>query len=249
MFGSAIVDILLAAIFAFLAISLAASAFTEAISSLLKLWQSTLHAGVQALLNDYKVGGLADQLYKHALVNPLLSDKETSSKPAYIDPEHFATALVDVLKRQLTTDPVGPVVNPGAPAVDPMATALSDIPDPALKQALQALYESADKDMTRFKVAVGAWFDSAMDRLAGWYKRETQLISFFVAFISAALLNADALRVTSLVSQRPSLANGVSAMARQTDPVALDFWFDALQRIASIRGTGNAIGSLASGSK
>jgi hypothetical protein len=74
-FGSAIVDVVLAVIFTFLAISLAASALTEAISSFLKLRQSTLRAGVQALLNDEDFTGLAKELYSHALVNPLLNKR------------------------------------------------------------------------------------------------------------------------------------------------------------------------------
>jgi hypothetical protein len=161
-----------------------------------------------------------------------------------------------------------------------------------LRQGIQALYQSADRDLTRFKTAVASWFDASMDRLAGWYKRKTQVISFCVALFCAALLNADALRVTSLVWARPTLADGLAAAAQQNDPTALaeaikvldagsligwtdwhstplrviamvlgwtivagaslfgaSFWFDLLQRIASIRGTGNPIGSIASGSK
>jgi hypothetical protein len=280
MFGSAIVDVLLAVIFTFLAISLAASALTEATASVLKLRQGTLLRGVKALLNDPNFTGLAKVLYGHALVNPLAVGNESRIRPAYIAPEHFALALTDVLRTKNAGKPLGDVVG--------------EIADPQLRQALQALWTEAAGDTARFQAAVGRWFDSAMDRLAGWYKRKTQLISFVFAYGCAAALNADPLRVTTLVWARPALANGLGAIAASKDTSQVNtaialldagnligwagwatdprntmsgiaamflgwgivagaslfgaaFWFDALQRIAAIRGTGSPIGSMASG--
>lgn len=209
MLGSAIFDVLLAVIFIFLGISLAASALTEAISSFLKLRQSTLKAGVQAFLNDEKFTGLAKELYSHALVNPLLNNKDLAIQPAYIDAQQFTVALIDILRR-------------AAPVESSIEEVLSKITDPALKQGLQALYESAGKDLTRFKTAVGSWFDASMDRLAGWYKRRTQVIPFCVALFCAALLNADALRVATLVWKRPTLADGVTVGGQQHVSIGLD---------------------------
>ncbi|SRR5208337_2955691 len=88
MFNSVIIDVAIGLILSFLAVSLAASAITEAISSALQWRQATLLDGVKALLNDQNFDGLALQLYNHALVNPLASGaaktvQDLASKPSY----------------------------------------------------------------------------------------------------------------------------------------------------------------------
>src|SRR5580700_6497041 len=73
MFNSAIIDVAIGMVLSFLAVSLAASAITEAISSFMKLREKTLLKGVQDLLNDQDFTGIARDLYNHALVTPLAS--------------------------------------------------------------------------------------------------------------------------------------------------------------------------------
>jgi|ERR1700722_9317497 hypothetical protein len=98
MFNSVIIDVAIGLILSFLAVSLAASAITEAISSALQWRQATLLDGVKALLNDQNFDGLALQLYNHALVNPLASGaaktvQDLTSKPSYIDSRRRTTSL------------------------------------------------------------------------------------------------------------------------------------------------------------
>lgn len=275
MFGSSILDVLLGVVFTFLAVSLAASAVTEAVASLLKLRQATLLAGIKSLLNDPQFEGLARDLYNHALVNPLSSGAartvgDLTHKPAYIDARHFAAALTELLQAR----------SPGKP----IAAAVAEIPDRQLRDGLQAMLARGDGDLAAFQAALAAWFDGAMARLSGWYKRQSQAIAFVAALGIAALLNADPLRVTALVWSRPILAQSLAG-GMNGQPVPLDdvlarldttaligwsgwsaahggvagtlvpmvlgwivaaaaslfgapFWFDVLQRIAWIRGTG-----------
>jgi hypothetical protein len=72
MFNSAIIDVAIGMILSFLAVSLAASAITEAISSILKWRENDLEKGFKALLNfDPAKHPLALELYNHALISPL----------------------------------------------------------------------------------------------------------------------------------------------------------------------------------
>lgn len=57
-------------VFCFAAMALAASTVTEALASLVKLRANTLVTGIQQMLNDPKLNGLALQIYNHALVSP-----------------------------------------------------------------------------------------------------------------------------------------------------------------------------------
>ena len=71
MFSSAILDVAIGLVFVFMVVSLAASAILEAIAGMVAWRSKTLINGVKDLLNDPQLTGLANQLYQHALVNPL----------------------------------------------------------------------------------------------------------------------------------------------------------------------------------
>jgi hypothetical protein len=61
-----------------------------------------------------------------------------------------------------------------------------------------------------------AWFDNAMDRVSGWYKRWTQLIGFIIALILAAALNIDAVEVGTVLWEQPKLAADVVKASTST---------------------------------
>ncbi len=199
MFGSTLLDVALGIVATFLLVSLISSAVTEAISSVLKLRHRTLRAGVQSLLNDPQFTDLALELYNHALISPLghgmaTTIGELQHPPAYIDPHQFATALLDVLEARAGN------------TVPPPASVIAAIRDPQLRETMLALDARATRLGTRLSDEVGGWFDDAMDRLGGWYKRRVQLISFIVALALAFILNADAIRVVSTLWDRPVVA-------------------------------------------
>lgn len=213
MLNSSVLDVAIGLIFVFMTVSLAASALTEALGSLTKLRQSTLRAGVQAMLNDPQFTGLALDLYNHALVNPLAQGTATSLKslktsPAYIDASCFALALVSSLEKK----------QPDRPLSDTVAS----ITDPQLRQTLTTLLASAENDRDRFLKSVGGWFDDAMDRVSGWYKRYTQVIGFVMALGVCAALNADALSIAKVLWQRPLIATELSVKELPEAKTAID---------------------------
>ncbi len=269
MFGSSILDVLLGVVFTFLAVSMAASAITETVASLFRLRQATLLQGVKALLNDPDFTGLARALYAHALVNPLASGINSRVRPAYIPARGFALALHDVLQAKDPSRPIGEI--------------LAAIEDAQLRQALLSLLAAADNRVAVFQIEIASWFDSAMQRVSGWYKRRTQMIAFAVGLLIAGLLNADVLHVTEVLWSRPALAavlaagvqgDSFNAVLQRLDSSTLlgwsgwqgdprqhggafalmvlgwgivaaaslfgaPFWFDTLQRVIWVRGTGN----------
>jgi hypothetical protein len=130
MLSSGILDFAIGIVFTFLAVSLAAGAATEALSSIIKWRSRTLIKGVQDLLNDKDFTLLASQVYQHGLINPRGDGTNQPSwwarwrkSPAYIDSNHFAAALLDTLKNP-------PPPSDGAPAPAP-APALAPTPTPA----------------------------------------------------------------------------------------------------------------------
>jgi hypothetical protein len=194
MLGSTVLDVAIGVVLIFLGVSLAASAITEAISSALKWREATLLDGIKALTNDANFTGVALYLYNHALFNPLGSGKADSEaalthRPAYVNSRDFALAFYDVIaKGEADT-----------------AALIGNVQDPQLKSALQSLWNAAGQDAQKFKDELGHWFDNAMDRLSGWYKQRTQVVSFAVALTIAAALNANVLYEGARIWAHPAL--------------------------------------------
>jgi hypothetical protein len=225
MFNSTIFDVVFGLVSVFLAISLLTSALTEAVSTIVGLRARTLLTGIKQLLNDPNLSGLALNLYNHALFNPLSNGTTKAGttpavKPSYIDPRQFALALIDAIHQ--TADQ--------AVTLD---QAITKIADPQIKAALQAMFQRAKGEADAFRDELAKWFDSAMNRLSGIYKRWTKLISFVLALLVAGLFNADPIHLADTLWKRPAVA----AQLAKLDPsstAGADQAFALLQRIEAV---------------
>jgi hypothetical protein len=220
MFNSTVLDVAVGLIFTFLALSLAVSAIVEALASFLN-WRSTaLLQGVKDLLNDQEFTGLAREIYNHALVNPrddgkAITEQELKRKPAYIHPEQFADALMDVTK----------IAGAGSEAIN---SRIAKIGNDQLRLLMQGIVIRTSGDLDKIRNELARWFDNGMDRLSGVYKRNTQAWSFALALIIAAALNVSAIDIGLVLWQRPILLKAPIPLTYQTVP----------QAVATIQGLG-----------
>jgi hypothetical protein len=211
MFNSTIFDLAFGLVCVFLAVSLLTSALTEALSTALGLRANTLLTGIKQLLNDEGLTGMAHALYNHALFNPLSNGPTKSGvvpsmKPSYAQPRQFALALIDT-------------IHTAAGADASLLDAINAVPDPQIKATLLALHKRANGEINSFTTLLAGWFDNAMNRLSGIYKRRIKLISFFVALAVAGLLNADPIHLADTLWERQPVA---AQLARFPVPTALD---------------------------
>ena len=185
MFSSAILDVAVGLSFLFLVVSLVASALTEALASLFKLRSITLLSGLKGLLNDPTGTGIVKDLYNHALINPRDNGTRDSAdaaknKPAYIDSYQFADALIEL------SSLVG-----RAPADMKHAIENDGRFDPQIARLLGGVVERAEGDLEKMRTQLASWFDNAMDRVSGVYKRKTQIFSFVAALAVVCRLRCD----------------------------------------------------------
>jgi hypothetical protein len=241
MFNSSILDVVIGLVFCFASVALFVSSINEAVASFLKLRHKTLLTGIQRMLNDPDGTGLVKTLYEHALVNPLSLAMPSSAAvidpaaagaaapaalqpprvqvavepttpawakvqqlPAYIASKDFAHALIDIIRT-----PMQPGVQPGAD----LKADIDKIADPQLRQVLQGFLARAQGDVDKFGDALANWFDSAMDRLSGSYKRRAQFWTFVIGLVTAASLNIDAFYVLDQLWRRPELAAAIVSPA------------------------------------
>ena len=173
MFGSNILDIAIGLISLFLLLSLIASATNELIEGFMKTRAQNLEKGIISLIGSKDAGDFVSSLYNHGLINSLYrGNYATAPKkelPSYIPSRNFALAVLDLVKNS------------------PDDAAL-----PAnVRTAMGALISAAGDDADKLLKSVEDWYNSAMDRVSGWYKRRTQAITFMLGIILAIGANAD----------------------------------------------------------
>jgi hypothetical protein len=78
-----------------------------------------------------------------------------------------------------------------------------DVPE-SLRKSLIRIIETArsetdryDKALATARLATERWFDDAMDRVSGWYKRQTQLIILGLALVVSFGFNLDTITITN----------------------------------------------------
>ncbi len=188
MFGSELLDVAIGMVFVFLLLSLICSAVAELLETRLKNRAGDLEKGIIGLLGSNT--GLVDKLYNHGLIFSLYRGSyEEASKsktlPSYIPSKDFANALTSIL---------GP--DSGAiPSADDMRATIAKIQNPQVKSALQTLFNDAGNDLQNFRKGIEGWFNSAMDRVSGWYKRRTHVVIFALGFVIAVTLNVNSISI------------------------------------------------------
>jgi hypothetical protein len=197
MLGSTVLEVAIGLTFCYGTVALIVSTLQEALAAAFRLRANTLLAGVKSMLNDPSFDGLARAVYLHPLVNPHADgigpqERAVRTRPSYIDPAHFAMALVDSLWRV-----PGDFVQ--------LAGAIETIPDPQVKQVMRGLYGRA-RDLQHFQDMLAGWFDNAMARMSGAYKRRQLLVSLLLALLLAILFNIDSIHLFRTLWQQPTLA-------------------------------------------
>jgi hypothetical protein len=213
MFGSQILDVALGLTFVFLLFSLILTAVRELIEAGLKTRAADLEQGIRELLGDPDGTGLAKRFYEHPLIYSLfkgayvpggfgrITGASTAARnlPSYIPSRTFAAVVLD-LARDLAPPPVAAGGPPAAKT-----------PSAQLGGAVRTITRLTGGDLNQTREEIEAWYDSAMDRVSGWYKRRTQILIFWTALGLAAAANVNALGIGEALARGPAVREAVVA--------------------------------------
>jgi hypothetical protein len=214
MFDSGIIEVAIGLIYIYLLLSLICSVLNEWVASILSLRASNLEDGIRTLLQgstDKNGKQLAEGVYDHGLVNGLFKQDwldrlfRRKGLPSYIPSRTFALALLDTIAPANSTNPQ---------TIEDLRTAINSLPGSQAKDALLTLMNDAQNDLQKAKQNVEAWFNAEMDRVAGWYKRKSQLIILIFAIIVSAALNADTIVIVNNLLRDSALRSSVAAAAQ-----------------------------------
>lgn len=206
MFGSTILEVAIGVAFVYLLLSMICSALNEMLAGAFRMRARNLQEGLRNLMND-PGGTLVGRLYDHALIRgftPRL--KRPTALPSYISARVFSVALLDLLA------PADPTKGPKT--VADLKAAVASLPNAHLKQALSAIIDEAGDDLERIRKGIARWFDDAMERVSGWYRRQAHRILLLLAFGVTAVLNVDTIVIGNQLARDNALRAAVVAGAQ-----------------------------------
>jgi hypothetical protein len=191
---SSLLDIAITLAAIYVSISCLCSAINEQIASFLKLRGAKLYQGVLNLLVGEKP--LVDGIFQHPMIAAASDDKtgaidvKKAYRPSYLDARNFSMAFWQTIRVQKPL----PAEQVAATAISTPTQLLNDIaqridalPAGKLKDSLEPLINAASGDYESLLKATDSWFNAQMDRVSGWYKRQTQ---FNLAIIAAIIVLA-----------------------------------------------------------
>lgn len=189
MLGSVSLEVAIGLVMTFSLFSVMMTSVREAIESILKSRAKML----EQIVGELFKGGAPDAVaafYNSPVINPLFKGDYKSggrNLPSYIPSANFAVAVAG------------------------LAQSTAKLPD-AVQQMVQRLADPALHQAATVQSELEAWYDSAMDRLSGSYKRQTQIVLFGVALLVAAVGNVNPILIGDRLAVDQELRANIAAL-------------------------------------
>lgn len=226
MFGSDILDVGIGLVVIYLLLALVVSAAREAIETVTKSRAIHLERAIRELLDQD--AGLLKTLYEHPQLYSLypgkykldLARKLGWSLPTYVPAANFARALMDVTARGgLSSSPYAREQTAPAVTVENIRASLSRIASPRVRRAMLTAIDTAGNDLAKVQANLEAWFNSAMERVSGAYKRRSQWYLFAIGLGVTVVVNIDTITLASYLARNRTAREALVARA---DAIARD---------------------------
>ena len=185
-------DVVIGLAAVYTAFSLLASWINETFNSWTKLRARTLESGIAQMVGDET---LHTSLYGQPSIQAARGVNERA--PSYLSSKQFSLAVMSLIK-------AGTAIGlTGQAAISSIEQSVNALGESRLKQVLLAILVQCDSKVESFVSGVETWFDSEMDRVSGWYKRNAQIWLFVIGVILAAAFNVDSIRYAYNFASKP----------------------------------------------
>jgi hypothetical protein len=211
MFNNVALDVFIGLVFIFLLYSLLVTIIQEIIANLFSLRARMLYKGVRRMLEDGNGSSVfIEKFYGHPTIK-YLAENSTFNKPAYLHRQTFSQTLIHILRGENYTNAKNQMEAIKA-ALDKNDLVISD----ETRRHLNNLYIDAQHDIDVFTAKLEKWYDDTMDRVSGWYKKQTQWILIVIGFVLAAVGNIDTIKIYNFLSKDKSAREQLVNMAIQS---------------------------------
>lgn len=254
MFGSEILEVAIGLIFVYFLLSLLCTVLNEWVARIFALRSNTLEAAIRNLLSDDE--HLVEDFYGHALVKGLFKQGRLDKllgregRPSYIPSHIFAHAWLDTVahadrakfsddaqKTLLTLmDTFVPADKEKSKHIEEVRDAVEKANLPHdMQQTLVTLIDNTERDIKEAREYIEIWFDAAMDRVSGWYRRKVAVITLCLALLVSVTLNADTVMIAQGFSRDTTLRASLVAAAEKIAEETYTTDSDASEMIEKIQ--------------
>jgi hypothetical protein len=232
MFNSSVLDIGIGLVLVYLLISILLTSVSETIEAFLKSRASDLeHALSELFQGDQE---MLRSFYEHPLISALYRGLYRREPGKPVTPP-AAQGDGDGSAAATETAPRAPAAAPAAmsgshgnlPSYIPreaFSAAVMDLLESEggarLKQAIAALSARHGVSPAATRRALEGWYDGAMDRASGWFKRRTQLRLFLLGLAIAVIGNVNSVTIAQYLAANQEAREGLVQMASATLPEA-----------------------------
>jgi hypothetical protein len=235
----AALDVALGLIFVYLVLSLVCTAVNETVSSMLAWRADTLREGIANLLDSEEK---RKELYEHPLVAGLIRRSPAAAAAAEgVSPSRRAKMRATLARRiPVLRDERYPsylparvfaqaILNPvkeGRLTPMTVSEAIAELPDGKPRQALETMWREAAGNVEAFRDSLETWYDEAMARVSGWYRRKVQFFLWVWAGGITLLLHADSIQIAQALwtddAKRAAVVSRAEELAAGPEPTAAD---------------------------
>ncbi|OOP55287.1 MAG: hypothetical protein AYP45_15585 [Candidatus Brocadia carolinensis] len=228
MFSFQILEVGIGLALVYFILSLICQSINEWFASRLGMRAKSLEKAIRKLFNDPKK---TEQFYSHSLITSLMDGER---RPSYIPAKTFSRVLLDMITPSSAAE--------GITGIRGMKGAISQLSESEIKGALLCFFNATQENLAQVRKDIEDWYDSAMERVSGWYKRKIQWIILGISLGISGLLNADSftivntlwrddvLRASIVASAQKSVENPPS-FDQDTSPRSIDELYTDLQKL------------------
>ncbi|MEM9546844.1 MAG: hypothetical protein AAGA77_12770 [Bacteroidota bacterium] len=220
-----VLDVFIGLVFVYFLYSLFVSILAELFSTWIGMRSRILRQGIDNFLNDQhpRKHGLfmwlhdlflvehsnfryttAGKFYNEPTIKYLAKVGENKrysikyTKPAYIEKNHFVSAIVSMLIRRSI----------GVTEWDKVKFAIENNALNLEKDTLQMFKDwlvQSNDSYEKFKAYIGNSYEEVNDRLVGWYKRKIGVLLFFLGLVLSFIMNVDTFDIVKTLANNPDM--------------------------------------------
>ena len=234
------IEVVLGLIFVYLVLSLLCTAINETISSMFAWRADFLKKGLRNLLDgdvreaDPTTGEpprpYSESLFDHPLLAALIRPAREGDPrglrravkrwrseryPSYLPSRAVVSALLDFDTQRATQQTDDAWVG--------LTAAVARIPIPSVRHTFELFLVEAQEEVTDANARVNAfrrkaetWYDDAMARVSGWYRRRIQLVLWLIALVVSIVLNANTVEMARVLWSDEPARTAIAAQAQAT---------------------------------
>ncbi|MDN5201168.1 hypothetical protein QQ008_07340 [Fulvivirgaceae bacterium BMA10] len=187
-------------------------------------------------------------IYGHPQIQAL-KKRPGSVGPSYIPAQVFASVILDLVSVKVSPTE-GAATDAGSASSDLKLTrfekGISLIENHTRVKSLFRSFLASSNSFEELRSAIENWYDNYMDRVSGWFKRESKIYLFFIALPLAVLGNVNTIRLVDYYAkneeERGKLVSLASTVVSDSPDSAIINIDRSLAAIAMIDTLGMPIG-------